>query len=366
MINKNSIHRLSFLIALLSLGITLLLYLYSPDVEAAIRQSMDLCARVLIPSLFPFMVISALYVRFGIADTLCKPFSPLFRRFFRLPGCAASAVFLGAVCGFPIGAKTACELYQTGELTKEQTERLIAAANNTGPSFIVEVIGAYYWNSRGFGLFLYCMQIVGALLLSGILARRKPLPPESGNENRCTVTTPGECVAQAVSSSVSSVLGICGFVSFFSAILAVLRVVLNRLGAENSVPFLASLLEFSCGSAEAASTGGLLGAFLSGFSVGWAGFSVLAQCSMFTASLGLSLRIAVYSKAAQGMICGGSAVLWYLLTDLESTKTCSAFSSKPSSVFFLVCEILLLLLFYFLTAFVWKHRNTKRNTSDFH
>jgi len=350
----------------LCLGITLLLFLFSEDAEDAVRQSLALCARVLIPSLFPFMVISALYVRFGVADALCRPFSSHFCRLFRLPGCAASAVFLGAVCGFPIGAKTACELYQSGELTKEQAERLIAFANNTGPSFIVEIIGVYYWNSRGFGLFLYCMQIASALLLSGIFSRRKPLVPVSRNEYRCAVTSHGECVAQAVSSSASSVLGICGFVSFFSAILAVFRVALHRLGAEKTVPFLAALLEFSCGSAEAASTGGLLGAFLSGFSVGWAGLSVLAQCCMFTTPLGLSLRTAAYSKAAQGMICGGAAVLWYLLADPESTKACGAFSSEPFPIFFLVGEILLLILFCFLPSFVFRHRNMKRNTSDFH
>ncbi len=350
----------------LCLGVTLLLFLYSEDAEEAVRQSLGVCARVLIPSLFPFMVISALYVRFGIADTLCRPFSAFFRRFFRLPGCAASAFFLGAVCGFPVGAKTACELYQRGELRKEQTERLIAAANNTGPSFIVEVIGAYYWNSRGFGLFLYSVQLVSALLLCRALAWRKPVPPASRIEYRCAVTSPGECVAQAVSSSASAVLGICGFVSFFSAILTMFRVVLARLGTVQAVPFLAALLEFSGGSAAAASTGGYIGAFPGGFSVGWAGLSVFAQCCMFTEPLGLSLRIAAYSKAVQGVICGAAAVLWYLLADLEPTETCSTLSSEPFPIYFLVCEIFLLILFCFLPSFIFKHRNMKRNTSDFH
>jgi len=155
------------------LAVMIVFFLYPENTGKAVRDAMNVCAQVLIPSLFPFMVISALLVQTGAADILCKPFEALFGKVFRLPCSAAAAVLLGALCGFPVGAKTACDLVQNGKLTNEDGERLTAMANNTGPSFIVEVIGAYYWNSRGFGVFLYAVQIVSALLIGRMRVFRR-------------------------------------------------------------------------------------------------------------------------------------------------------------------------------------------------
>ena len=320
------------------------LFLFSNDTETAISQSLKFCADVLIPSLFPFMVISSLMVRFRAADVLCRPLSGWFCRLFRLPSCACSAFFLGAICGFPVGAKTAAELYEKGDLTKREAERLAAVSNNTGPSFIVEVIGAFYWNNRIFGIYLYCIQLLSALLLGRIYSCGERLPlPAKEHETHFSAVSPGKIFAEAVSSSAYGMLGICGFVSFFQAILAILYRILSAIGAEAAVPFAASVLEFSSGSAEAALLGGAAGAFLCGFTVGWSGISVFAQSSLFMSSAGLSLCPMMQSKAIQGLICAAAAVLWRRFTGLEAAADCSISRLFPGASIPFTAEILLLL-----------------------
>jgi len=341
------------------LAVMIVFFLYPENTGKAVRDAMNVCAQVLIPSLFPFMVISALLVQTGAADILCKPFEALFGKVFRLPCSAAAAVLLGALCGFPVGAKTACDLVQNGKLTNEDGERLTAMANNTGPSFIVEVIGAYYWNSRGFGVFLYAVQIVSALLIGRIICRRSKGGAAQKTNFHAEQVPFGVCFAQAVSSSASAVLGICGFVSFFSVLLATLRVLFKILGIEHTIPVLAVVLEFTQGNAEAAHLGGLFGAFLTGVSVGWSGLSVFAQCSLFASRAKIRLHLTAVCKAFQGIICGAAAMIWYLFSDLDPSVHCSVYPTHPMASFFAFTEIILLILCWLLPLMHRRKKNGK-------
>ena len=64
---------------------SLFLLLCSPDVAiASMRDGLLLCANTVIPSLFPFMVISELLVKSGTSSYLGKIASPLFSPVFGL------------------------------------------------------------------------------------------------------------------------------------------------------------------------------------------------------------------------------------------------------------------------------------------
>ena len=99
--------------------------------EAA--KALTLCAGTVIPALFPFMVITGLLVRLGFGQWLAPDMAGLMASLFRLPGCAGSALLLGLVGGYPIGARTAAELYTSGDLTRQEAERLLTFCNKTRP-----------------------------------------------------------------------------------------------------------------------------------------------------------------------------------------------------------------------------------------
>ena len=113
------------LFVFLTLCLTLLVLCRPNDTAEAVRTALSLCAKTVIPSLFPFMVISELIASLGIARWAGKIFSKPFHALFGINGSGASALILGILCGFPIGAKCAVSLYGSGQLSKEQTERLL-------------------------------------------------------------------------------------------------------------------------------------------------------------------------------------------------------------------------------------------------
>ena len=87
-------------------------------------RGLTLCAKTVIPSLFPFMVISELLVSSGAGEALGRLFSRMMRRIFGISGAGASALFLGSMCGFPVGAKTAVSLYDRGVISRSECQHL--------------------------------------------------------------------------------------------------------------------------------------------------------------------------------------------------------------------------------------------------
>ena len=99
-----------------------------PEVSAqAARDAMLLCAQTLIPSLFPFFVLSSLLIACGASELLSALLSPLMRPLFGLSGTGAAALALGLCGGYPVGARTAAELVENGALSRDEGERLLAA-----------------------------------------------------------------------------------------------------------------------------------------------------------------------------------------------------------------------------------------------
>lgn len=326
------------------LGCAALLMLYSEVSSAAAEDALKLCAAVIIPSLFPYMVISSLLVLSGAAAEMGGWFSRPVRLLFRLPGCAGSAILLGALCGFPVGAKSACEMYEGGSLTKKDCERLIAIANNTGPSFVVEVVGAHFWGSRGMGICIYVAQILSAILIGFAGARRVPGRSDAADVHHPARRTKGfmECLSESVSTSARAVLSVCGFIVFFAVSAGLISHILIRFHLGGVMPYLGAVLEFSFGAERAAQLGGTAGAFLAGFSVGWSGLSIFAQCASFTAPHGIGLRRTAVCKCVQGILVGAAAAVYeaFFFVPSAVSSTIIPHQDIPASVW--AAEILVL------------------------
>ncbi len=73
-------------------------------------DGLALCGNVIIPSLFPFFVLSSLVVELGMSRYLGRLLQPVMAPLFRVNGACAAALALGFVGGYPVGARTAISL----------------------------------------------------------------------------------------------------------------------------------------------------------------------------------------------------------------------------------------------------------------
>ncbi len=326
-----------------------LLTVFSSQASAYALDGLLLCAGKVIPSLFPYMVVSSLLVYSGLAAKLGRliPAASLFS----LPKEASSSLLLGAVCGFPVGAKTAVDLYKSGCVSKTEAEVLISISNNTGPSFVVGIVGALFWGSAAFGWALYCFQILAATVV-GLFVNRVLFPFKASDLSKKTASASKPfslLFSTSVSEAASSCLSICGFVVFFYV---VIRFCTAAFTAAATPPIfsalLASLLEFTTGTALGADISGWAGAFLCGFSVGWAGLSVFFQACSFALPAGLSLKRTVAVKALQGVLTGTLCALYVFIFPVSPTKMAvNAFPANESPAWAVVFFSILILLALF-------------------
>ena len=78
-----------------------------------------------------------------------------------------------------MGARTAIALYEKGQCSKTEAERLLAFCNNSGPAFIFGVVGAGVFASGKIGLLLYLIHLLASLCV-GVLFRFYKAPDGAG------------------------------------------------------------------------------------------------------------------------------------------------------------------------------------------
>jgi len=285
------------------------------------KDGLALCFNVIVPSLFPFFVLSSLVVDLGLAAYLGRVMEGLMRPLFRVSGSCAAAVALGFIGGYPVGARTALQLYQQGLCSKTEAERLLAFCNNSGPAFVLGVVGAGVFGDSRVGLLLYLTHALASLLV-GLLfrfyggreehktsARPQPKPIRA-------VTLPAAFTG-AVSRALQSTLNICAFVVFFSVVLQLLSAygvftaLAKLLAAAGFRPewarrLVAGLLELSSGVSSLRGGAQLAGRVsMAAFMLGWAGLSVHCQVLSFLVDSGLSARTYLAGKLCHGLIAAG-------------------------------------------------------------
>ena len=74
------------------------------QIRTAAAEALSLCAKSVIPALFPFLAVSRLLVSLGFGEWISPHLAGVMTPLFHQPGPASSALLLGLVGGYPIGA----------------------------------------------------------------------------------------------------------------------------------------------------------------------------------------------------------------------------------------------------------------------
>ncbi|MBR5134009.1 MAG: sporulation protein, partial [Clostridia bacterium] len=90
-----------------------------------VKRGLSLCGQLLIPSLFPFMILADFFIRSGLADSVGRRVDRAMRVLFGFSGCAAAAIVISMLGGYPAGALAVDRLVEQGELDRTTAKRLL-------------------------------------------------------------------------------------------------------------------------------------------------------------------------------------------------------------------------------------------------
>ena len=335
--------------------ITIYLVIFSKSNLTAAKNGLTLWATCVVPSLFPFFVITNLLSHTKVVSFTGKLLDKFMRPLFNVPGIGGFVFVMGLISGYPVGAKVVSDFRQEGLVTKDEGERMLAFTNNSGPLFIISSVGISLFGDTTTGLLLLCTHVLACITVGIILGKfskksdeefrakiifsqrnsthfiENSLHNKTTNRNNSvsnfsasksqnvTFKNLGEVLGSSINNSISTILMIGGFVVIFSVIISILNQthaldflskffnpILAFLGFDLNFakPLLSGILELTNGvnlisgvHIKAISQNVILCAFLLGFG----GFSVLLQVFSIVARTDLSMKKYFIGKFMQGI-----------------------------------------------------------------
>lgn len=292
-------------------------------------EGIDLCIRTIIPSLFPFFVLSALLTGSLLGQNI--PFLRSLGRLCSIPEGAESLLAVGFLGGYPVGAQNIAQAYRNRQLSRRDAERMLMFCSNAGPAFLFGILGPL------FSRFSTCWILWGIHIFSALFVG--VLIPGVG-EKRARVSPSPVTLTDALERSVKTVSLVCGWVVLFRILLTFLNRWIFWMLPRPLLITISGLLELSNGCVQLASIESEgLRFLIAGGLLAFGGCCVTLQ----TASVcrGLSLGLYFPGKMLQ---CAVSVLLCGLLQGILPEN--QRWETPP--VFFLVTLSTVLILSFFL------------------
>lgn len=305
-----TIKRLKYVI--LCLCITLFgaaLIIYPERYAAACLEGFVLWAECVLPSLFPFVVLSLVFIKTGIADRASLPLKRAMNAL-NLPKNAAVCFLLSVCSGYPAGSRMVAEFYENGALTKEDCKKIAPLCSTSGPLFIIGSVGYKMFGDKLLGVKIFAAHVLAVLIFSLIYCRfckkTQHVPPKR-------VKPAGNILYDSFYGAIVSVAVAGGFIAFFYVVAKFLQDFYILLPLEK---FFGLFMEESAakacclGLAEvttgcrylAASPSPVKGA-LAGFMITFGGISILAQQLAYLIKTGVKPIKFIAFKFIQAALC---------------------------------------------------------------
>lgn len=274
---------------------------FPAEAAESIMSSLSLAVRRVVPSLFVFSALAALFARIGLFTRAGR----LGRLFGLSPACTAVAL-CGLLCGFPTSAVCAHALWESGEADAGEMRAVLPFCSNAGMAFVVGAVGGGMLGSRRAGYMLFLMQTVLSIVFILLFCRSKStaavLPVRAKKESL------SHALVASVSAAGGAMLAVCAFIAFFGAAADMICLVFPFVP-----PFLraviCSFFEISRGCAEfsgAAELSPLLRYVGVAFALGFSGVSVACQISEHAGEISLSVLPYLAKKLIFGLAMAAS------------------------------------------------------------
>ena len=186
----------------------LLLLRFPAQAGALAANGLTLWFSKMIPALFPFMILSGLFLSTGFSNLLARLAAPVLQPVFQTTEACLFCILTGFFCGFPMGARVCAQSLQQKKISRREASWLLAFINNIGPVYFSglcpdAVSGAY--SADGSGLVCICCRFCTELCCgtrSTAICRRKSVSrvfvPASV---RCQANTPASPTGTPLSSA---------------------------------------------------------------------------------------------------------------------------------------------------------------------
>ena len=301
---------------------TVLLFRFPDEIKNGITRGLSICFYTIIPSMFPFLVLSSYVVNSDILSPIYRFLSPVTNVLFRQPACVVPVIILSMIGGFPVGIKMVNDLFMRKEITENQAKRLCCFCMNSGPAFTITAVGANMLHSSLAGVVIFASLCISSLIM-GFFTRFFTCEDNSKKTKQYHLSHLSS-LSTSVTSGINSILGICGWIVLFSGLIECLHTINPN---EFLSLFITTTFEVTGACNEFA---GKIPLPIFAFIIGFGGFCV--HCQVLDCLTNCKLKYAhfLFSRVIHGSLSGIFTYIFLLFIPIEIEVFANTSNIQPA------------------------------------
>lgn len=295
------------------IGIIIILFVLFPDnVCQGAKLGLTLWFHTVLPALLPFMMISTFMIQQNITGSVSRFIYPLFHKMLGLTKEGCYPAVMGLLSGYPVGAKTAAQLYEEKRITKAEAQYLLSFCNNASPMFLLEYMGIGCMKVSHPIILLVIVYLSG--YINAIFYKKRgyhfrELEVKTGRQKQKETVIVS--LDESILDAFTTITKIGGYIILFSIFAKII---------EDMLPVSAIIKYIGIGILEITTGGDIISRLeiapairniilvcLSAFG----GFSSVAQTASVLSNTDLSVVTYLVSKIRQTVIAAVLAILWF-------------------------------------------------------
>lgn len=235
---------INFIIIIFSLLFLILTLSYKNLVYSNINYSLNLWVKNIIPSLFPFFIISDILINYDITKYIPKIIKNIFKYLFNISDDCLTIFLLSMISGFPSNARNTRTMLDMKKISIHEANHILIFSHFSNPLFILTTIAIFFFHKEHVGIIILISHYLSNIIL-GILVRAKDIKIRKNITNNNSCNNFNIVFINAIKKSINTITTIGGIVTVFLVLAALITHFLN-LNNYNSM-LVKGLLEITIG-----------------------------------------------------------------------------------------------------------------------
>lgn len=199
----------------------ILVIAFSKEMAISVLNSIEKCIKVIIPSLYIFMIISDFIITSNIYFVLAKPFSIVSRYIFRISEQFFPLYIISNIGGYPVGAKLISDMIKENKMDNNTAEAMMNYCYFSGPAFIIGIVGANIFSDIKVGIIVFISLFITNLIIAVSTGLNRTIP--QSNTHTLEIDISVNVFIKSIYNGGKSIFYICTIIVFFSSILCIIE-----------------------------------------------------------------------------------------------------------------------------------------------
>ncbi len=282
------------------------------------------CLEIIVPSLFPFMVVTVFLTESGYHERIFSLPAALMSKGTGLSRQFCSLFLIGMIGGYQSAAKSISLLCKKNAISPENASVLLCFCTNAGPTFLISAVGSGMFLSSNIGIILFISSVLSSFTLMLFYASKlktNSLTTITKRRKKLSI-----CFVDSVKESCKTTSVMCAFIILFSVIIYLIPDFADSLYPLKCFVF--GLIEVTSGVAAASVKISLASVLAVSAICGFGGLCIISQIIAICSDAKIRIFPFIISRILHALLSALYTFLLLLTIPIEVKQT---FISNTSS-----------------------------------